>query len=56
MCAPVQIQSCNCASSCNCMATLTIEDEIKLLEANKQRMMVQLEMTERRIEALKKKT
>jgi len=38
------------------MTTLTIEDEIKLLEASKQRMQVQLEMTERRIEVMKKKS
>jgi len=37
------------------MNTLSIEDEIKLLEASRQRVQVQLDMTERRIEALKKK-
>jgi hypothetical protein len=37
------------------MNSLTIEDEIKLLEAGRQRMQVQLEMTERRIDGLKKK-
>jgi anti-sigma28 factor (negative regulator of flagellin synthesis) len=37
------------------MNPLTIEDEIKLLDAGRQRMQVHLEMTERRIEALKRK-
>ena len=37
------------------MNTLSIEDEIKMLEAGRQRMQVQLDMAERRIEALKKK-
>ena len=55
MCVPVQNQSCDCASTCGCMNTLSIEDEIKLLEARRLRMQVQLELTERRIEGLKKK-
>jgi hypothetical protein len=37
------------------MNSLSIEDEIKLLEAGRQRMQVQITMTERRIEGLKKK-
>ncbi|GEM_PF-3512753 len=37
------------------MNVLSIEDEIKLLEAGRQRMQVRLGMTERRIEELKKK-
>jgi hypothetical protein len=37
------------------MTSLSIEDEIKLLEAGRQRMQVSLGMTERRIEALKRK-
>ena len=49
-----QNQSCNCSCTCDCMSALTIEDEIKLLEASKQRMQVQLNMIEKRIEALKK--
>jgi hypothetical protein len=36
------------------MNSLSIGDEIKLLEAGRQRIQVQLEMTERRIEELKK--
>jgi hypothetical protein len=54
MCAPVQNQSCNCSCTCGCVSALTIEDEIKLLEAGKQRMQVQINMIERRIEELKK--
>ena len=41
MCLPVQNQSCNCSATCGWMTALTIEDEIKLLEATKQRMQVQ---------------
>jgi hypothetical protein len=36
------------------MTPLPIEDEITLLESGKHRMEVQLEMTERRIDGLKK--
>jgi hypothetical protein len=56
MCAPIQNQSCNCSGTCGFSSTLTIEDEIKLLEASRQRMQVQINMIERRIEGLKKKT
>ena len=55
MCIPVQNPSCTCADQCGCMNALSIEDEIKMLEAGRQRMQVHLEMTERRIEGLKKK-
>jgi hypothetical protein len=41
--------------SCGCVTALTIEDEIKMLEAGRQRMQVQINMTDRRIEELKKK-
>jgi hypothetical protein len=37
------------------MTPLTPGDEIRLLEAGRQRLQVRLEMTERRIEELKKK-
>jgi hypothetical protein len=55
MCVHQNNQSCDCASRCGCMNVLSIEDEIKLLEAGRQRMQVQLGMTERKIEGLKKK-
>jgi hypothetical protein len=55
MCAPNQNQSCNCSGSCGFPSTLTIDDEIKLLEASKQRMQVQINMIEKRIEGLNKK-
>jgi hypothetical protein len=55
MCAPIQNQSCNCSGTCGCLSNLTIEDEIKMLEANRQRMQVQINIIERRIEGLKKK-
>jgi hypothetical protein len=55
MCAPIQNQSCNCSCACGCVSALTIEDEIRLLEAGKQRMQVQINMVESRIEELKKK-
>lgn len=56
MCAPVQNQSCNCSGNCGFISTSTVEDEIKMLEASRQRMQVQINMIERRIEKLKKKT
>jgi len=56
MCAPVHNQSCNCLGTCGCVSTLTIEDEIKMLEAGRQRMQVQINVIERRIEELKKKS
>jgi hypothetical protein len=55
MCVNVQNQSCDCAGRCGCVNILSIEDEIKLLEADRQRMQVRLGITERRIEELKKK-
>jgi hypothetical protein len=55
MCAPIQNQSCSCSGACGFASTLTIEDEIKILEASRQRMQVQINMIERRIEGLKKK-
>ncbi len=54
MCIPVRNPSCNCASPCGCLNTPSIDDEINLLEANRQRMQIQLEITERKIEGLKK--
>ncbi|MGB9929791.1 MAG: hypothetical protein ACPK85_15565 [Methanosarcina sp.] len=42
-------------STCGCLSNLTIEDEIKMLEAGRQRMQVQISMIERKIEELKKK-
>ena len=54
MCAPDQGRSCNCFGSCGCGTSLTIEDEISLLEASGKRMQVRIAMTERRIAELKK--
>jgi hypothetical protein len=54
MCVPVQNQSCNWLGTCCCVSTHTIEDEIKMLEAGRKRMQVQINMTDRRIEELKK--
>ncbi len=55
MCAPVQDRSCNCFGSCGCVSNLTIEDEISMLESARQRMQVQINAMDRRIEGLKKK-
>jgi hypothetical protein len=55
MCSPVKNQSCTCLVNCDYVSTLTIEDEIKILEADRQRMQVQINIIERRIEELKKK-
>lgn len=60
MCTPVQNPHCHGhrhgqgSCTCSCMQMLSIEDEIKSLEDAKQRMQVRLEMTERKIEELKK--
>ncbi len=56
MCMPVMEKLCNCTGTCGCMSALSVEEEIRLLEASKQRMQVQLAMTERRIGGLKKST
>jgi hypothetical protein len=37
------------------MQSLTIEEEITMLEAKKKRMQVMIDMTDRRIESLKKR-
>lgn len=44
-----------CASYCNCGCggMLSVEDEIKALEAHRQHMMLQLEMIDKRISGLK---
>jgi len=54
MCAPVKDRSCNCFGSCGCVAIKT-DDELQMLEAARQRMQVRMNITERRIEELKKK-
>lgn len=57
MCAPVHHHACSCQGSCGCMQQpLTIEEEIAMLEANRKRMQVMIDMTDRRIEALKKRS
>lgn len=55
MCTPVHTPTCTCSHMCGCMNTLSIEDEITMLESGKQRIQVQMNMMERRIEELKKK-
>ncbi len=54
MCAPNQHQSCGCTETCGCMAAFSVEDEIKMLESEKIRTQVKLEMMERRLAGLKK--
>ena len=56
MCTPVHHQGCSCHhGSCGCMQSLTNEEEIAMLEAQKKRMQVMIDMTDRRIESLKKR-
>ncbi|MDR9816462.1 MAG: hypothetical protein RJR34_06700 [Candidatus Methanoculleus thermohydrogenotrophicum] len=56
MCTPIHHQACSCHHGpCGCMQSLTIEEEIAMLEAQKKRMQVMIDMTDRRIESLKKR-
>jgi hypothetical protein len=53
MCTPMQNQSFDCKNTCGCHGFLEVEDEIKMLEATKVKMQVQLDQIERRIAGLK---
>lgn len=55
MCAPMQNQSCG-PGSCGCHGFLAVDEEIRMLEAAKVRMQVQLDQIERRIAGLKSRT
>ena len=54
MCTSIQPQSCGCTETCGCMVPFSVEDEIKMLESEKQRTQVRLDMIERRLTGLKK--
>ena len=46
---------CSCQGPCGWMQSLTIEEEIAMLEAQKTRLQVMIDMIDRRIESLKKR-
>jgi len=54
MCAPVQMHSCDCQSSCCCGGFLTVDEEIKKMEVTRQNLQLHLEMLDKRIDSLKK--